>query len=303
LIGSRLDIPASEITFTQRQELRVLTINKGLNLFFYPQKFLSKYPPLETSFVFLMTHPFDYFLFRFASKNGYSIVTVIHDHEHHKGDVWPSKRSIKYRISKSNLVVCFSLFVAMRLPLKPQKLKIARLGTSFALNQNSRKEMSEQETPYFLCIGRGKSYQGRELVIDAWKLSRIDSHYLLIAGGSSSREYDLENANGIFFQDGWLSDRQFESLVANSSGVLLPYVEATQSGVIPIAELYRVPVLFTKVGGLSEQVIDGLTGVGCEPNPQSIADAMKKLIVLSQRRINLPTNEWASDLLNFHTKL
>jgi glycosyltransferase involved in cell wall biosynthesis len=40
----------------------------------------------------------------------------------------------------------------------------------------------------------------------------------------------------------------------------LPYTEASQSGIIPLAYSYHKPVITTDVGGLSEVVDDGITG-------------------------------------------
>jgi starch synthase len=42
--------------------------------------------------------------------------------------------------------------------------------------------------------------------------------------------------------------------------LVLPYVEATQSGVVPLAYRHGKPVIATTVGGLPEVVYDGRTG-------------------------------------------
>jgi glycosyltransferase involved in cell wall biosynthesis len=42
--------------------------------------------------------------------------------------------------------------------------------------------------------------------------------------------------------------------------VVLPYVEASQSGIVPIAYSFNTPVISTRVGGLPEAVLDGTTG-------------------------------------------
>jgi len=42
--------------------------------------------------------------------------------------------------------------------------------------------------------------------------------------------------------------------------VVLPYVEASQSGIVPIAYAFNTPVISTRVGGLPEAVMEGKTG-------------------------------------------
>ena len=56
---------------------------------------------------------------------------------------------------------------------------------------------------------------------------------------------------------------------------MLPYVEASQSGVIAIAHSLSTPVVVTPVGGLMEQVIEGPNGLISEKvTPESLASAI-----------------------------
>ncbi len=57
--------------------------------------------------------------------------------------------------------------------------------------------------------------------------------------------------------------------------VVLPYVSATQSGVIQIAYGFNRPVVSTKVGGIPEAIIDGETGFLVDPeDPEALAQAI-----------------------------
>jgi glycosyltransferase involved in cell wall biosynthesis len=51
------------------------------------------------------------------------------------------------------------------------------------------------------------------------------------------------------------------ALVAASRTVVLPYREASQSGVLPIALALGVPVVATPVGGLPGQLVHGVSGL------------------------------------------
>ena len=46
---------------------------------------------------------------------------------------------------------------------------------------------------------------------------------------------------------------------------MLPYISATQSGIVQIAYGFDKPVIATNVGGLPEVVLDGKTGYIVEP--------------------------------------
>jgi len=57
--------------------------------------------------------------------------------------------------------------------------------------------------------------------------------------------------------------------------VVLPYISATQSGIVQIAYQFDKPVIATDVGGLTEVVIHEKTGLIVPPNrPDAVADAV-----------------------------
>ena len=53
-------------------------------------------------------------------------------------------------------------------------------------------------------------------------------------------------------------------LFHHARSVVLPYIEATQSGVIPIAYKFGVPVIVSNVDGLTQFVDNEKTGFVCE---------------------------------------
>lgn len=70
--------------------------------------------------------------------------------------------------------------------------------------------------------------------------------------------------------------------------VALPYVEASQSGVVQLAYAYSRPVVATRVGGIPEAVIDGKTGVLVEPrDTDQLAQAILTLLLHSEHRMRL----------------
>jgi glycosyltransferase involved in cell wall biosynthesis len=77
----------------------------------------------------------------------------------------------------------------------------------------------------------------------------------------------------------YVSNERRAELFARVSVVVLPYVEASQSGVIPLAYRFGKPVVATTVGGLPEMVDDGRTGYLVPPrDAQALAGAVVRLL-------------------------
>ena len=68
-------------------------------------------------------------------------------------------------------------------------------------------------------------------------------------------------------------------LFKKSSIVVLPYIEASQSGVIPLAYDCKKPVITTNVGSLSEVVKNNVTGILVPPkNIEKLGNAIVTLL-------------------------
>ena len=74
----------------------------------------------------------------------------------------------------------------------------------------------------------------------------------------------------------WLTHAQIDKIQSRYDVIVLPYIEASQSGVVMSAFGAGIPVIVTPVGGLSEQVEDGVTGLVAQaPSGDAIADCIR----------------------------
>ncbi len=77
--------------------------------------------------------------------------------------------------------------------------------------------------------------------------------------------------------DGFVPDETVEDYFLAADLAVLPYVSATQSGIVQIAYNYDLPVVTTDVGGLPEVVLDGKTGFVVPPaDPAALAGAVTR---------------------------
>lgn len=89
--------------------------------------------------------------------------------------------------------------------------------------------------------------------------------------------------------DNYIPDRDVEKYFAAADLVVLPYISATQSGIVQIAFGFTKPVIVTEVGGLPDVVEDGKTGYVVKPGkPEEIARAVRSFY---QDGMELPMTE------------
>ena len=168
-----------------------------------------------------------------------------------------------------------------------------------AYNFFKQKDMTKSEARQILGINEGtkvllffgivRPYKGLRHLLDALKIIKDEDPentrdlLLLVAGDfSGSRpEYDeiMENhgiADLISITDGHIPISEVEKFFAACDLVVLPYEDATQSGVIQVAYSFDKPVLATRVGGLPDVVFDRETGYLVDPQrPDLIAGCIK----------------------------
>jgi glycosyltransferase involved in cell wall biosynthesis len=124
-----------------------------------------------------------------------------------------------------------------------------------------------------LFFGLIRPYKGLAYLIEAMPqvLRSIDCS-LLVAGefyDDKSKYTDLVAYHGLHahvrIEGKYINNEEVGLYFGAADVVVLPYVEASQSGIVPIAYGFNTPVISTRVGGLPEAVAHGKTGFLVEP--------------------------------------
>lgn len=113
---------------------------------------------------------------------------------------------------------------------------------------------------YILFFGWVREGKGIENLLPAMMQvhEQLPSLQLVVAG-KGTYYFDKSTYDGldyITFLNRFIPDYELANLIANCRFVVVPYTEATQSGVIMSAYAFSKPVLATNVGGLPEMVGD-----------------------------------------------
>lgn len=144
----------------------------------------------------------------------------------------------------------------------------------------------EEDDDILLFFGYVRKYKGLNVLLGAMPemLKKNPKAKLLIVGEFyDSPEKYYEQINNLGIKESvkvvqrFVPNEEVGLYYSIADLVILPYLSATQSGVLNIAYGFGKPVIVTDVGGLSEDVIDGKTGYIIKPgNEDEIINAVNR---------------------------
>ena len=147
----------------------------------------------------------------------------------------------------------------------------------------ARRLLSISEPNVMLYFGYIRAYKGLRYLLEAMPriLKRMRVRLLVCGEFYEEREelFALAERAGlreaVTFHDRFIANEEVAAFFFASDVVVLPYVSATQSGIVQVAYHYDKPVIVTSVGGLPEAVPDGRTGFIVPPrDPEAVAQAV-----------------------------
>lgn len=240
--------------------------------------------------VVTMNFPFAWPIVRFVDRDRTRIVYLCHDAAPHAGDF---ARTWQH-LSQAALLRSVDRIVALSSAVRDDI--VARHGVALAplirvlpiqaLYRNGAPRPSARrpsEPLRFLFAGRLLAYKGLDLLAEAAALLAPRADWTLTVAGEGPCEARVRDAFAgcprCSVRIGWLSERAYEAILDEHDVVVCPYVEASQSGVLPDALARGIPGVVTPVGGLPEQIGFGRAGVvAVAVTAEAFAAAMVQLL-------------------------
>lgn len=137
---------------------------------------------------------------------------------------------------------------------------------------------------YLLSFGLIRDYKGLDWLLEAYA-GTDRSMPLIVAGefySDGEKYHSLARRLGIdelvIWRTEYIPDSEVRHYFCGASLVVQPYKSATQSGVTQIAYHFGKPMLVTDVGGLSEIVGNGVSGIVTEPSAKAVRDALNEFM-------------------------
>jgi glycosyltransferase involved in cell wall biosynthesis len=180
---------------------------------------------------------------------GVTVIHLLHDFKKHPGEVWPPNVLIRRIVRQSEFLIVLSSDVAEKVKnLNPKVLLSMYPHPVF--NFSPSKSGASDSRNYILFIGRIRKYKGVDNLIEAYLNLKIENIDLVIAGQGILR---VKKDPRIKVINRWLEESEIASLIKFSEVVVFPYIEASQSGILPYCVYENKKIVVTPLKGLLEQ--------------------------------------------------
>ena len=242
-------------------------------------------------------------------------VLVLHDATFHPGDTYPMRQKIlDWEVGLADALIVLSDHVAQEVHERSNFPKERIFVVPHGAFTFDDKEAKPRQFPHhrplrLLFFGRIAAYKGLDLLLDAFRLLQEGGANVTldIAGSGDITPYQsrIDSLKGISVTNRWIDDGEIADFLHRADLVMLPYIEASQSGVAASALAAGVPMIATPVGGLTEQVLHGRTGLVSQGiSARDIADTVSNLLgspasyeALSQGALNYSRNTLGWDVI------
>lgn len=205
----------------------------------------------------------------------YRRVFILHDPERHLGESNPFYSAASDRMARrmDRVIVLSRIFQA---PLSEQirrPVDVVPHGELGAFESYAPPPQRHK----LLFLGRLRAYKGIALLLESYALARLSLPNLELSIAGSGRSGIVQPPPGVILLERWLSDAEMGQLCQSHDVIIAPYLEATQSGVVALAQSLGRAVIVTRVGGLPEQIRPETTGLIAEPNAAALAAAIVRM--------------------------
>lgn len=281
-------IHSSQLLYAVEIPSNLMSLIKFLLRWYKTQKELVKLLQDNASIIHIaMSSPWDVFFLAAARKANRPILLTIHDAQQHLGEESFFMDAIrKWTISQADHIVVLSMHVEqilkenLRINIPIHIIDEGHLTRAEpALTARS---FPEGRLVKLLFHGRIHAYKGLDLLLDSMALLQNKGHQyaLTIAGAGDLTPYraKLEKLSNVSIQNHFMSATEILQTLESHDVAVLPYVEASQSGVAVDALWAALPAVATPVGALPKQFKHGVDALIIDTvSASSLATAIDKI--------------------------
>ncbi len=221
--------------------------------------------------------PFGFIVSKIKRNTNTKVFYIIDNIDFH--EKWfAGEKLTRYALSKADCLVTMSSSVQKDAERLFPNNKIEKLfhpiyegfNKERYTRESAKRKLNLSNNYNLLFFGFIKKYKGLDNLLRAMPmiLQKIPNAHLIIAGevyGNDKQYFDLikelDLSENVSFYNRYISDDEVELFFKAADVLVLPYIQATQSGVLNVAYDMMLPVVATPVGSLYETVGKPKTGL------------------------------------------
>lgn len=218
----------------------------------------------------------------------------VHDPDLHLGERWTAallRKSMKWIVfpNVQRFIVSYQEgkeILINKHQIPAGKISVIHLPEMLELEFEDLK-IKESSIPNFeydfIFFGRLEEYKGINILLDAVKQINSKSVIVkLLIVGKGCIENDIKKKaaliSGVTFINEYVNNRTLAKCIINSRSVILPYLTATGSQTVQVANYYNKPVVATKVGCFAEYIKNDINGLFIdEISSNGIIEAIERI--------------------------
>lgn len=233
----------------------------------------------------------------FIRLTGKKVIYTAHDVMPHSRDTLYNRLLYKWLYKAPNKIIVHTNYIKSRIEsefhIAPGKISVIPHGV-YEKEQNAtitrevaRKNLGLPEDKIILLFfGIIAEYKGLDTLLNSIKFLKNSERTRIFIAGKISVEYKAQFEKMISDPGlkhylipmlRYIKDEEIESVFKASDITVLPYKEASQSGVLFMSYTYGIPVLVPDLGGFPDDVLPGKTGyIFNRNNAESLAEKINQ---------------------------
>lgn len=224
-------------------------------------------------------------------RDGIPLLHTLHDLDPHPGAIYGRLLHLWNRsviASADGFLVHGEVYRQRLLDMRAGPRRIVQLPLlhlflgHIAAQELASLSVDEKRDALALFFGRVTRYKGVDVLLKAWAAldAQPERWRLVVAGeGDDSAGLMAPLPPDVERRDHLVEDAEAIALFRACRVLVLPYIGATQSALIPAAYYFGMPVIATRSGALPEYVVEGETGwLVPEGNAAALAQALDEAL-------------------------
>jgi len=226
-----------------------------------------------------------------AKLAGVKSILVVHEPEPHPNEPFFMTQfkniGLKKGITSADHIVTLTehvkTVVANKYDLQTENISVIPHGIFEYYKADVPKNLPKKNKPVtFLYFGRIEYYKGLDILLKSFKILERKGYNvnLEIWGSGSLEEYGelISEIEHINIENRWVSETEITRVFRSCHICVLPYRQASQSGIAGIAGRAGMPIVACPAKGLKEQLEDYGAEISADFTPDTLAESMMTMI-------------------------